>query len=434
MRSGTPAGAMTVIPAMPHRAIGPGVIAAAGAAITAAAAAFFLSRGKVAPAAVLVAAPLVAFVIARPTALLLLLAASLPAVQSLTGEGSHSVALSDVLLALIGAGLLAQAAVFGERSFVAALRPIAFPLLQFCCVVLLLLPFHPGVSELLQTVQRLELLVLPLAIGAFAVFSGCHVRVLEVYVLSATVLGVVWQYDDLGLQKNPVGQFIANAALIVVGVPALRRLLPCLLVLTPTLLLTESRGAIVAAALGLATLILLQSSRSHALITRGVPVVAIAVAAFALVPSSVQERVTTLSSAGNSPAAYSISLREQQADDARELIAEHPWTGVGIGNYLTGDSSLGTQTDDPHQVLLLQAAEGGYVLAASFVVLIAGTLLVLGRVRRIETAPAAAAVLVATVAHGLVDVFWVRGTPVLTWLLIGMTLGLLARAPSTGRA
>jgi O-antigen ligase len=255
-----------------------------------------------------------------------------------------------------------------------------------------------------------------------------------VYVLSATVLGVVWQYDDLGLQKNPVGQFIANAALIVVGVPALRRLLPCLLVLTPTLLLTESRGAIVAAALGLATLILLQSSRSHALITRGVPVVAIAVAAFALVPSSVQERVTTLSSAGNSPAAYSISLREQQADDARELIAEHPWTGVGIGNYLTGDSSLGTQTDDPHQVLLLQAAEGGYVLAASFVVLIAGTLLVLGRVRRIETAPAAAAVLVATVAHGLVDVFWVRGTPVLTWLLIGMTLGLLARAPSTGRA
>jgi membrane-bound metal-dependent hydrolase YbcI (DUF457 family) len=81
---------------------------------------------------------------------------------------------------------------------------------------------------------------------------------------------------------------------------------------------------------------------------------------------------------------------------------------------------------------LLQAAEGGYVLAASFVVLIAGVLLVLARARNLETSPAAAAVLVATVAHGLVDVFWVRGTPVLSWLLVGMTLGLLARGSPSG--
>jgi hypothetical protein len=423
---------MTSVLASAPRAIGPTVVAALGAASTATVAAFFLSQGALGPAVLLVTVPLVALVLARPTALLLLLAAFLPAVQSLIGGGSHSIALSDVLLVLIGAGLLAQVGVFGERSFLDALRPIAFPLLQFCCVVLLLLPFHPGAGEVLQTVQRLELLVLPLVIGAFAAFSGRHVRMLEVYVLSATVLGLVWQYDDLGLQKNPVGQFIANAALIVVGVPALRRLLPCLVVLIPTLFLTESRGAITAAVLGLATLFLLQRSRSHAVITRGIPAVVIAAAAFALLPSSVQERVTTLSSAGDSPAAYSISLREQQADDARDLIAEHPWTGVGIGNYRAGDPALGTHTDDPHQVLLLQAAEGGYVLAASFVVLIAGVLLVLARARNLETSPAAAAVLVATVAHGLVDVFWVRGTPVLSWLLVGMTLGLLARGSPSG--
>jgi hypothetical protein len=35
----------------------------------------------------------------------------------------------------------------------------------------------------------------------------------------------------------------------------------------------------------------------------------------------------------------------------------------------------------------------------------------------------AAAVLLATVAHGLVDVYWVRGTPVLGWLLVGMAFG-----------
>ena len=41
-------------------------------------------------------------------------------------------------------------------------------------------------------------------------------------------------------------------------------------------------------------------------------------------------------------------------------------------------------------------------------------------------AVAAAAVLLSTVAHGMVDVYWVRGTPVLGWLLVGMACGELA--------
>jgi len=47
--------------------------------------------------------------------------------------------------------------------------------------------------------------------------------------------------------------------------------------------------------------------------------------------------------------------------------------------------------------------------------------------RRLELAVAAAAVLLATFAHGLVDVYWVRGTPILGFLLIGMVCGLAAR-------
>jgi hypothetical protein len=425
---------MTAVPAIAPRPSGAGVLVVCGAVSAATAAGYFISQGRLAIAVALVVAPLVAWIVARPTAPLVLLAASLPAVQSLTGGGSHSIAFSDVLLVLIGAGLLAQAAVTGAAPFVRALRPIAFPLIQFCCVVVLLLPFHPGVSEALQTAQRLELFLLPLMIGAFAALSARHVRMLEAYVLSATLLGFIWQFHDLGLQKNPVGQVIANATLVVIGVPALRRLVPCLLMLIPTLFLTESRGAILAAGLGLVVLLVLQRTKSRTLITRGVPAVVIAVAAFALLPTAIQDRVTTLSSTGDTAAAYSISIREQHAEDARELIAAHPWTGVGIGNYMTGDSTLGTQTDDPHQVLLLQAAEGGYVLAASFLVLVLGAFVVVSRARRIELAPAAAAVLAATVAHGLVDVYWVRGTPVLSWLLVGMVLGLAARETALGRA
>ena len=62
------------------------------------------------------------------------------------------------------------------------------------------------------------------------------------------------------------------------------------------------------------------------------------------------------------------------------------------------------------------------MFAASFIVLV-----VRRRVRALATAasplaPAAAGVLLATVAHGLVDVYWVRGTPVLGWLLVGMVV------------
>ena len=51
--------------------------------------------------------------------------------------------------------------------------------------------------------------------------------------------------------------------------------------------------------------------------------------------------------------------------------------------------------------------------------------------RRIELAPVAAGVLVATAAHGLVDVYWVRVTPVLGWLLVGMVCGLYAKSRET---
>ena len=54
--------------------------------------------------------------------------------------------------------------------------------------------------------------------------------------------------------------------------------------------------------------------------------------------------------------------------------------------------------------------------------------------RRVELAPVAAGVLVATVAHGLVDVYWVRVTPVLGWLLVGMVCGLYAQSRETEEA
>jgi hypothetical protein len=395
--------------------------------------AYTLVEAKPALALGLVLLPLVAWESSRLTAALVLLGASLPAFYNIAGGSlSVNIAVSDVLLAFIGAAILMRIVVTRSAPALLALRPIALPVVQYGVVMLFLLAVHPGFREPIQTGQRFELLILPLLVGAHAALTNRYVQLLAAYVLAATVLAAVWPFTHLTLQKNPVGQVIGNAILLLVAFRPLRRFAPCLFVLVPGLVLSGSRGAVGATAIGIAILALMHESRGRTFLTRVVPVAVVAVAVFALAPASLQNRLTTFSSGGPTAAfqtreQWAIFIREQYTRDAHRIIAAHPWTGIGIGNYFASSAT------DPHQVLLLHAAEGGYGFAVSFVLLVGGTCLVLfRRMRRIEITPVAAAVLLATVAHGLVDVYWVRGTPVLGWLLVGMACGVYARNRAAG--
>ena len=370
---------------------------------------------------------------ASPTFGAVLLGASLPALQDLTGgrSGLH-VAASDIVLVLFAVRLLADAAVSQRLPIVRALRPVRFPVVQYACLIGLLLVLHPGFVPVLKSTQRLELIVLPLLVGAYVALRKDHMLVLRVYVLATTALAVVWPVlDSLGLQgqwqKNPTGQLIANALLLLVAVRGLRPLLPCMPLLVAGLALTTSRGAILAVIPGIAVISLMYGGRNlRIVIPRTLLILLAALAIYQWLPEDVRSHVTNYSTAAGATSSYPIYVREQYEQDAKRLIAAHPWTGVGVDNYLAGDSAVGTSTTDPHNVVLLQAAEGGYVFAASFVLLIAGAAFALWRMRRVELSAVAVAVLVATVAHGLVDVYWVRGTPVLGWLLVGMVCGLAA--------
>jgi O-antigen ligase len=160
------------------------------------------------------------------------------------------------------------------------------------------------------------------------------------------------------------------------------------------------------------------------LIGRTVMILVTGLVIYQLLPSADAARLTSFTGAAGSSGAYNIDVRVQYAHDAEQLISAHPLIGVGVGNYLAGSAADGTQTTDPHDVILLEAAEGGIIFAASFILLIGGAASGLWRMRRTELAPAALAILLATVAHGLVDVYWVRGLPVLGFLLVGMACGL----------
>jgi hypothetical protein len=349
--------------------------------------------------------------------------------MSVTGNaGGLEVGISDLLLVLVlGSIVLESTSTVAPVPAIRALRPVALPALGYCAVVAVVFAMHFGTGEVAQTAQRYELFLLPLLVGSYAALKNQHMRVLQAYVLATTALAILWPIHSFGFQKNPVGQLIANAILLLIAVPALRRFLPSLLFLLPGLFLTESRGAIAAAAIGVAVILAIRGFRARPVWTRVLPVALFAAGAFALMPSELRERVTTFTPGVNTPAAYSLQIREGLEEDAHRVIDLHPWSGVGVGNYLEASSSIGTPAEDPHQVLLLEAAEGGYPLAGSFILLIVGSTLVLYRMRSVDMALAAAGVLIATAAHGLVDVYWVRGTPVLGWLLVGMACGAVLR-------
>lgn len=374
--------------------------------------------------------PLVVWLIARPAAAVVPLFASIPLLYDLTGgRGGFHLAMSDVLLVLACAGIILGGMLAGAVPAVQVLKPLKSGVMQYVIFLAVLLSVHLGLKDAVQTGQRLELFVLPLVVGAFAVFAGKELAALRAYVFTASALAVLWAVSHsatLG-QKNPIGQMIGNALLLLVGVRSLRKHAAFGLILVPGLLLTGSRGAVVGTVTGLVVILALQDSRRRMLFTRLSLVAMVALVAYALVPVSLQSRLTNFSAGTGSRASYANYIRQEYARDAERLIAKHPIVGVGVGNYLTGDPRKLTVATDPHNVLLLQAAEGGYGFALSFLVLVTAVTVVLRRMRGVELAPVAAGVFLATFAHGLVDVYWVRATPILGWLLVGMACAAFAR-------
>lgn len=392
-------------------------------------AAYLLLHGPWIYALAFCALPLFVWLVERPAAAVVPLFAAIPIMYDLTGgRGGFHLAVSDVLLSVAFAGIVLGGMLAGAVPSAQVLKPVKSPVLQYAVVLAILLTVHLGLKDAAQTGQRLELFAIPLVVGAFTVLAGKELPALKAYIVGASVLAVLWavSHDAILGQKNPIGQMIGNALLLLVGLPQLRRYAPFGLVLIPGLLLTGSRGAVVGTVVGLVVILALQS-RSRMLFKRLALVAFVGFVAYALVPVSLQQRLTNYSAGTGSQASYANRYRQEYARDAEHLIAKHPVVGVGVGNYVAGSARDLTLVTDPHNVLLLQAAEGGIAFALSFVVLIGGVALALRRMSSVPIAPVAAGVFLATFVHGLVDVYWVRGTPVLGWLLVGMACAAYAR-------
>jgi hypothetical protein len=355
--------------------------------------------------------------------------ALLPYEASVVGgaAGGLNVSASDLMLSAAFAGLLLAVNSEGLlRQRLSVLRPM-FPLLAFyVAAAIIVTSAHPSLRAAVKLVQRVEVIGVPLLVGALVLTVANARRGFALFIMAATVLGLRWllphgQVDELlGVQKNPAGQYVADAALVSLSVFNDKRIR---FLVFPFLVIgvyaTESRGALVGLVVGLVVFTLLRSRDPLQFLVRALPVILLLLGVYSLLPASQQGRIR-----GNTGATtFSDNVRKTYAIDARRIIREHKIIGVGIGNYSAGDASLQTETDDPHNIILLETAEGGAALITAFIVLQLGGLVVVFR-RRHQNPWALAAIVVqsAILAHSLLDIYWVRGTPVPGFLLIGLAL------------
>ena len=411
----------------------------------------YLSVGHFREALLLPLLPLVLYVFLNPILAVTLAISLLPVQHALLGsEGSSAiVSPADTLFLLTAVGLFPV--VMLSQEWRARLRTSRAPVLfavPFLAWLVVVLAAHVSGHSAFKTLTAVEITVFPLVLGA-SVLDRRHARVaMGGFVLLALPLATLWiTGSDFGYagNKNGAGQFLSVALLLAIvlaaGYPWRYALVGVLFV---GMLFTASRGAVIGTAMGAIVLLTVRGLGSWwRTATAAVTLTVLVVIGFNTIPTTVQARLVAVLRANGAKEAltdthlsevqratnYNLAIRTHYREDAFNLIRQHPILGVGTGNYISGSGT--TITLDPHNLLLRTAAEGGYPNTAFFLLFVGGTsVLVFRRLRASPWAGPALAVQAATFTHGLVDVYWIRGIPVLGWLLVGMALNpLLDRQP-----
>ena len=394
------------------------------------------------------ALPLLVIGLAKPVACAIAGVATTFYIVDASGGGlGIQVTFGDALL-LLAVGSALATSVLKHREPTVRLPPPLYLLIGvYLAVLVLVVVLNPGSHSIVDALHRVQVVGVAVVVGGFVLSGRALRQALGGYLLVTTVFAVAYAAvstgaGGLGIQKNPAGQFIAVAVLLVLGTDVLGTWRFALLApLSLGLFATGSRGALLGLGVGIAAQQLCggQAPRWRTAATL-VPLALALGIGYAVLPQDSQERVGTFTTRGGATqsdmeAASTIKLRQDYRTDALRSIAAHPFTGVGVGQYIGGTVAKGTQTNNPHNVVLLEAVEGGYPLALASVALLVGScVLVFRRRQQTPLAAVALAVQVSTITHGMVDVYWVRGTPTLGWLLVGAALADAARRakPASG--
>lgn len=242
----------------------------------------------------------------------------------------------------------------------------------------------------------------------------------------------------LGLNKNGVGASLSCALIVCVecwsnGSGRGRwRWIPVMLLVCAGLVLVLSRGAWLAAIVGIGFL-LAWRGQYRRLMQLGALVVPVAAVAWSLLPEESRQYASSFDSSR-----YSIRARELNTEWVMEQWRSSPWIGVGVGLRKEYDATnsfwLTLAETGPLGVIAFLSAHGA-VLYGIWCRRV-GLRRVLGPVSSAHAL--AGALILAKFVHGLVDHYWSRGAIMVAWSSVGIALaaGRLASprvvSPATG--
>ena len=345
------------------------------------------------------------------------------------GPVGSGLSVADMVLV---AGVMA-ALIFMRRPGGWARRHLLIAL-AYLFVLMIPVVATPTTTAFVEWGHRLLLVVGGVVVGATIVQMDQTRRALRIFVVAATTIALVAIIAALstgldpaypfGFSKNQTGGLLAFV-LILIAVAADHLELPPKVqgVMTTVLVLglaaTRSRGAMLALIVGFVYLVFRRGIRGGRWLYL-VPVFVLMIGFTVLTL-----RAETLLDDGRSSSLGTRIEFQQRAFD--DWMIE-PGLGQGIRYYLDDgvafprpvipQDPLGG-TPSPHNIVLEVLAESGVVGLVAFVILIGGTLVLVGG-RRSQLTLAGGAVIVVAATQGLFDIYWVGGLQTIPWIIVGL--------------
>ena len=335
-------------------------------------------------ALILALLPLGAALYCTPQLPLALGVAALPLALDVSGGGVQFT-VSDLLLTLALAGAVPALLLVPEwRDRARGLAPLLAITAPFAVWLVAVAINHASLVDVLKTGQYYQLFLLPLLLGALVLDRRQARWALTGFVVMAVVLAALWALTggDFAFagNKNPAGQYMANAIILVLALaPSWLWRITALIPLVIGLGFTQSRGAIVAAGVGVMVVLLLRGLGSwRRTVAAVVPLAVAAIVGFQFLPADVAARTTDFSTGRAahrhlSAAEYTVRLREIYREQGWELVNAHPVFGVGPDNYRTGAPGSVEEIFDPHNLIIRTAGEVGYPGLVAFGILDIGS-------------------------------------------------------------
>jgi O-antigen ligase len=315
-------------------------------------------------------------------------------------------------------------------SITRPLAPAMFLFLPYIVSAVLNTAYNFPESGYVVIMQRAEIVVVWLAFGAVISMAGMIQTFLKWYVVACVAVSILWIANPgvgavFGMQKNSCGGYLIGAVLVVILSGLRDRIrLPLMLLLIAGLVATGSRGSILGISIAVVLFVFFAKQWKRVVLPL-LGAVAAGGVAFLLLPDTAQARLISADEAGQ----FNIDIRGLFVQDAIEQWQVSPWTGIGVGNYRQRADGLQQVLGyDPHNVYVLALTEGGYVHFVAFILLMAGTLIWLMRMPKTSLTVLAITVQSATLVHSYIDVFWVRGTPALGFVLMAAAAAATHRA------